>query len=327
MAYYPRARAKSIVARVRRWPRVDEVKPLGFAGYKVGMTHVFAIEDNPNSPFYERELFKAATIIECPPLVVVGVRAYEGTPYGLRALTEVWTEKLPRYIDRVFTVPKAFKSPDEFAREVEEAGDRLAEVRLIVCTQPWMTGIGKKKPEVFEIAVGGSPEEAVKYALEKLGGKLAVSEVFEEGEYVDVIAVTKGKGFQGVVKRFGVKILPRWHKHRKGARRIGSIGPTKPAVMFTTPRAGQMGFHQRTEYNKRILMIGNDPSLINPKGGFKHYGIVRNQYVLVEGSVPGPAKRLIKLREPIRPPRRAVTGKPKITYIGTTGRGAEGASG
>ncbi len=327
MAYYPRARAKSIVARVRRWPRVDEVKPLGFAGYKVGMTHVFVIEDNPNSPFYEREVFKAATIIECPPLVVVGVRAYEGTPYGLRALTEVWAEKLPRYIDRVFTVPKVFRSPSEFAGDVEKAGDRLAKVRLIVCTQPWMTGIGKKKPEIFEMAVGGSPEEAAKYALEKLGGEITVGEVFEEGEYVDVIAVTKGKGFQGVVKRFGVKILPRWHKHRKGARRIGSIGPTKPAVMFTTPRAGQMGFHQRTEYNKRILMIGDDPSLINPKGGFKHYGIVRNQYVLLEGSVPGPAKRLIKLREPIRPPRRAVTGKPKITYIGTTGRGAEGASG
>jgi len=311
MAYYPRARAKSIVARVRRWPKVSEVRPLGFAGYKVGMTHVFILEDNPNSPFYGREVFKPITLLECPPLLIIGVRAYEKTPYGLKALSEVWTKDLPKYIDRTITIPKNFRSVEEFVSKVR---DRVADVRLITCTQPWKTGIGKKKPEIFEIAVGGDPVEALEYSIKKLGSELKINEVFEEGEYVDVIAVTKGKGFQGVVKRFGVKILPRWHKHRKGSRKIGSIGPTKPAVMFTTPRAGQMGFHQRTEYNKRILKIGTDPSEINPKGGFKHYGIIRNQYVMIEGSVPGAIKRLVKLRLPIRL-NIAIRSKPQITYI------------
>ena len=319
MAYYPRARAKSIVARIRSWPEVDEVRPLGFAGYKVGMIHVYMIEDNPNSPFYGREVFKAVTVLECPPLVVVGVRLYENTPYGLKTLTEIWHPQLPKYIDRVFTVPKNLPPLEESLKKIEEVKDRVHKVRLIVCTQPWRTGIGKKKPEVFEIEIGGKPNEALKYALDKLGKELKVSDVFKEGEYVDVIAVTKGKGFQGVVKRFGVKILPRWHKHRKGARRIGSIGPTKPAVMFTTPRAGQMGFHQRTEYNKRILKIGDNPEEINPKGGFKHYGIIRNQYVLIEGSVPGATKRLIKLRVPIRPRKIIHTSTPQITYISTVG--------
>jgi len=315
MAYYPRARARSIVARVRRWPKVNEVKPLGFAGYKVGMLHVFIVEDNPNSPFYGREVFKPVTLLECTPLIIVGVRAYTKTPYGLKTLSEVWSKELPKYIDRVVPVPKNFRDVESFVKQVK---DEATEIRLIACTQPWRTGIGKKKPEVFEVAIGGDPEKALEYSIERLGSELKVDEVFKEGEYVDVIAVTKGKGLQGVVKRFGVKILPRWHKHRKGYRKIGSIGPTKPAVMFTTPRAGQMGFHQRTEYNKRILKIGTDPSEVNPKGGFKHYGIIRNQYVMVEGSVPGAIKRLVKLRSPIRLNVSVTNLKPQITYISTS---------
>ena len=315
MAYYPRARARSIVARVRRWPKVNEVKPLGFAGYKVGMLHVFIVEDNPNSPFYGREVFKPVTLLECTPLIIVGVRAYTKTPYGLKTLSEVWSKELPRYIDRVVPVPKNFRDVERFVKQVK---DEAAEIRLIACTQPWRTGIGKKKPEVFEVAIGGDPEKALEYSIERLGSELKVDEVFKEGEYVDVIAVTKGKGLQGVVKRFGVKILPRWHKHRKGYRKIGSIGPTKPAVMFTTPRSGQMGFHQRTEYNKRILKIGTDPSEVNPKGGFKHYGIIRNQYVMVEGSVPGAIKRLVKLRSPIRLNVSVTNLKPQITYVSTS---------
>lgn len=315
MAYYPRVRAKSIVARIRRWPRVNEVKPLGFAGYKVGMLHVFMIEDNPHSPFYGREVFKPVTILECPSLVVVGIRAYAKTPYGLRTLNEVWSKNLPKYIDRVIPTPKNFRNVENFVKQVK---NEATDIRLIVCTQPWRTGIGKKKPEIFEIAIGGTPEKALEYSIEKLGNELSVDEVFNEGEYVDVIAVTKGKGLQGVVKRFGVKILPRWHKHRKGYRKIGSIGPTKPAVMFTTPRAGQMGFHQRTEYNKRILKIGKDPSEVNPEGGFKHYGIIRNQYVMIEGSIPGAIKRLIKLRWPIRLNITITNLKPQITYVSTS---------
>jgi large subunit ribosomal protein L3 len=86
--------------------------------------------------------------------------------------------------------------------------------------------------------------------------------------------------------------------------------------MFYTPFAGQTGFHQRTEYNKRILKIGSvDKENINPPGGWPHYGLVRTSYVLIEGSVPGPPKRLVKLRVPIRllKPREA----PRIVYVST----------
>ncbi len=319
MAYYPRVRARSIVARIRTWPQYQgEPKPLGFAGYKVGMLHVYRTEDNPNSPFHGREIFSPVTVLETPPLKVIGIRAYTVTPYGLKAYDEVWASELPNYLDRVFTIPKK-TGVEAKINELKSDLEKVHQFRFIVCTQPWLTGIGKKKPEVFEIAIGGEVDKVFDYAVKKLGEEIAVKEVFTEGQFLDVVSVTKGKGFQGVVKRFGVKILPRWHKHRKGYRRIGSVGPTKPAIMFTTPRAGQTGFHQRTEYNKRLLKIGKDPSEVNLKGGFKHYGLVRNHYVLIEGSVPGAIKRLVKLRYPVRPPTIEVTGNYNITYISSKG--------
>jgi len=322
MGYYPRVRAKSIVARVRSWPAVDEIRLLLFAGYKVGMAHIFYVESDPHSPLYGREVFCPVTIVECPPLRIVGVRVYKNSPYGLKTLTEIWTPNFEEYLRRKVTLPKVSKEAEEkFKAKIEEIkGMEADEVRVIAHTQPWLSGLGKKTPEIFEIAIGGSPNNALNYALSLLGKEVNITDVFKEGQLIDVISITKGKGFQGVIKRFGVKILPRWHKHRKGHRRIGSIGPTKPAVMFTTPRPGQMGFHQRTEYNKRILKIGDiSKENINPKGGFKHYGIIRTQYVIIEGSVPGPVKRLIKMRYPIRPPKEALPEPPKITYISTIG--------
>ncbi len=319
MAYYPRKRARSIVARVRTWVDLGKVGLLGFAGYKVGMLHIVKKEDNKNSPFYGQEVIRAATVIETPPLKVLGFRVYEKTFYGLKALTEVWTKDLPKDVERVFTVPKK-ESYNEQMRKLNDVKNRVNVVRAIVSTQPRLAGIHRKKPEVFEIGVGGNADEALEYVINSLGKEITIDQVFSVGEYIDVIAVTKGKGFQGVIKRFGVREMPRWHKHRKGSRRIGSVGPTKPAIMFTTPFPGQLGFHQRTEYNKRILKIGNPVENkeddINPAGGWPHYGLVRSTYVLVEGSIPGAIKRLIKMRHAIRPPD-VKRESPQIIYIST----------
>lgn len=323
MAYYPRKRARSIVARVRTWvdPGVEGL--LGFAGYKVGMLHVVKIEDNKNSPFYGQEVVKAATVIETPPLRIVGFRVYEKTFYGLKSIGEVWAPNLPQDIARVFTVPKKENYTEEQLKKIEELVGDIDEVRAIVATQPRLAGIHRKKPEVFEIAVGGGVEKALNFVKENLGKEITIDQVFQVGQYIDVLAVTKGKGYQGVIKRYGVRELPRWHKHRKGSRRIGSVGPTKPAIMFYTPFPGQMGYHQRTEYNKRILKIGNlmdeerrKEDDINPKGGWPHYGLIKSMYVILEGSVPGPAKRLIKMRFPVRPPD-IERESPRITYIST----------
>ena len=83
-------------------------------------------------------------------------------------------------------------------------------------------------------------------------------------------------------------------------------------VRYTVPRAGQMGFHQRTERNKRILKIGNDGKDITPRGGFPHYGVIKKDYLIMKGSVPGSTKRLLKFRVAAHPPSQSHESAPKI---------------
>ena len=181
-------------------------------------------------------------------------------------------------------------------------------------TNPKRSGLGKKRPEIFEIEVSGKDaSEKLKFCKEKLGKELKVSDVFKEGEYIDVTAVTKGKGFEGQVKRFGVKRQNR--KNLKKRRHIGTLGPEGVRrILYTVPMAGQLGFFRRSEYNKRIVKMGEKGNDVTPKGGFKNYGVVKDNYVLLEGSVPGPRKRLIVLRSPARAPDVKVL-KPEIKHI------------
>ena len=177
----------------------------------------------------------------------------------------------------------------------------LEEVRLLVHTQPRMvTGIPKKRPEIMEMAVGGGSVDAqIEFAKEMMGKEFTMSDFTQDGEMLDAIAVTTGYGFQGHVKRWGVKLLT--HKNSKHRRMIGNLGPFSPGyVVSTVPQAGQTGYHQRTEYNKRLLKIGDNPDEINPKGGFLNYGLIRGNYALLHGSLPGPSKRLIRLRKAVR---------------------------
>src|SRR5436190_1091830 len=107
-------------------------------------------------------------------------------------------------------------------------------------------------------------------------------------------------------KGWGIKKLK--HKSRKTVRGVGSIGPWHPHyVMYSVPRAGQMGFAQRTEYNKQILKIGDNGADVTPKGGFLHYGPIKTEFTLLRGTIPGPANRLVALRTPAR---GRVSGEP-----------------
>jgi large subunit ribosomal protein L3 len=315
LAYLPRGRAAREVGRVRFWPSVEEgPNLLGFMGYKAGMTHVFMVEDKPGSPNLGKEIVHPATVLDAPPILVFAVRAYVKNQYGLQTFTEAWMKKPPKDLNRVLTPPKN-SDPNQGLKKMEENLGRIAEFRLLVATQPRLAGVPKKKMDMMEIKIDGGPvEEQFKHAKKLLEKTVSVTDVFKEGQFVDVVSVTKGKGWQGPVKRWGIKILP--HKSRKTKRGVGAIGPWKPSrVLYTVPRAGQMGYHQRTEYNKRILKIGADGSEASPKGGFLRYGPVRGTYVLLDGSLPGPAKRLIRLRYPARPPKRVPEAPPKITHI------------
>ncbi len=319
MGYSPRKRARREVPNIKSWPNDngDAPKLQGFAGYKAGMTHAFVEDYRPTSTTTGKEIQIPVTIVETPPMNIVAIRLYERTSYGLKTMTEVWNNKLDKELSRRLPLPKKYDNKKPL-KNLEKLEKDIDEVRVLASTQPKLvTGVPKKKPELMELRVGGGTiKERLDYAKSILGNDLKITDFIKEGDMVDVIAVTKGKGFQGSVKRWGVKLLT--HKNSKHRRMTGTLGPWHPNyVMSEVPQAGQMGYHQRTEYNKRILKIGEKGDEITPDGGFLKYGIVRNNYVVIHGSIPGPTKRLISLRDPIRRRGVAVEQAPEITYIST----------
>ncbi|MEM4634111.1 MAG: 50S ribosomal protein L3 [Candidatus Anstonellaceae archaeon] len=297
MAFRPRKRADSQMPSVRYWPHSSEKKLLGFAGYKAGMTHITWVDDT-ESPNKGNEVFASATVIECPPLTVYGIRGYKNGKIKGDALTT--DEKILK------------KLGIKKRKDSKLSASDLDDVFVLCFTAPYMAGFGKKTPERMEIAVGGKDvSEKLEYAQSLLGKEVKASEVFKPGEFADVISITKGKGWQGTVKRFGTAVQRR--KATGKRRHIGSLGAWHPGyVQYTVPMPGQMGYHKRTELNKRIMKIGS-PSEINPKGGFPHYGVVRNEYLLLKGSVGGPVKRLIRIRKAVR--KSGVAKAPEIRYI------------
>ncbi|MEB3765620.1 MAG: 50S ribosomal protein L3 [Desulfurococcales archaeon] len=323
LGFSPRKRASRLVPRVKTWPEVDlgEPKLLAFLGYKAGMTHAYVIEDKPGSPLKGREVFTPITVVETPPVYVLAVRGYAYDPNrGLYSAGEAWVEP-PKELELERKIPTLGKyDTDKKLAQLEEKLENLREIRVLISTQPKLVGgLSKKKPDILEVKVGGVNDLAkiFEYAKNILGKEIKVNDVFSPGQLIDVIAVTKGKGFQGPVKRWGVKELPRWHKHRKGSRRIGARSHGR-GTWWEMPQAGQMGFHRRTEYNKRILLIGENGHEITPAGGFLHYGVVKSQYTVLAGSIPGVVKRPIVMRYPVRPPRWYLElgiVEPKVTYI------------
>ncbi|MGQ4873768.1 MAG: 50S ribosomal protein L3 [Promethearchaeia archaeon] len=318
LAFLPRKRASQIKGRIRNWlDYPDEITFLGFAGFKAGMTHLTYIEDQENSPYYGKELMKPVTIIEIPPLILIGIRVYNEDEYGKYVVGELYSKELNQFLARKKPLPN-FENYD-FEKIKEDLLNKInetSEIRGIFQTQPYLTALPRKKPDIIEIKVNSikNPKEEFQYALNLLGKEIRARDIFKEGELIDVIAVTKGKGFQGPVKRYGIKILSR--KNNKIRRAVACIGPWHPArVSYTVPRPGQMGFHQRTEYHKRIMLIGENEEEINPKGGFIRYGLIKNDYMLLLGSVPGPKKRLIRLRKTIRPVKSFKINTPEITFL------------
>jgi large subunit ribosomal protein L3 len=317
LAYSPRSRSVRPVPRIRSWAEDGPKAPAieGFAGYKVGMTHAFMVDYRKRSTTAGQEVAVPVTVVEVPPLRVVGARLYSRGPYGLRIVGEVWAGGLIEELER--RVPAhAASSPEALTAFQARAGD---EVRLLVHTQPQLiTGIGSKTPTVFEVRVSGEKfEERRAFAVANLGKEVPAEELAKEGEFVDVLGVTKGFGFQGHIQRWGVKLQPR--KNSKHRRMIGTLGPHNPSfVSYRIPQAGQQGYHRRTQFNMRVLRVVRDPRTdpITPAGGFPHYGEVRTACLVLHGSLPGPAKRLLRFRTPVRS-RVASVEKVDIRYLST----------
>jgi large subunit ribosomal protein L3 len=268
-----------------------------------------------------QELTVPVTVVETPPMKIAAVRFYRKVAGGKVVSKEVWADELDPHLGRRINLPKE-KTSEDSAKSTEEKGKKTEktpgdDLRLVVHTQPYLvSSIPSKTPEMFEVGISGENlDERRKWAMDNLGKEVKIEDFVREGEMVDVVSVTKGKGFQGHTKRFHVKLQP--HKNSKHRRMIGTLGPHNPSyVTYRIPQAGQMGYHRRTEYNKRVLKILDDPmSHVNPKGGFIHYGLVHNPTILVHGTIPGPSKRLIRFRLPMR--FRGGVEKIDIKYLST----------
>lgn len=307
LQFWPRKRSNHSVARIRSWTPSSKPKPLGFIAYKAGMTHLMIIDNNPNSLTKGEKIMIPSTILECPPMTVIGVSFYRNSGYGIQKFASITVSKLSPEVSLKFPVSKkAGKTFNDITG--------YTDLRLVVHTNPKLITSGSKRPQVQEISIGGTLEEKSKYAQEMLGKEITIADVVETGNQVDVHGISIGKGFQGTVKRYGVPV--RQHKAEKTKRGIATLGSWTPKrVEFTVAQSGKMGFHTRTEYNKHVLKIGADGNDINPHGGIIRYGLVKNQYLLLKGSVVGPKKRAVLLTHALRPNHTITKEAPQITYI------------
>jgi large subunit ribosomal protein L3 len=316
LAYSPRIRAKSMEARIRAWPKInsDEPKILAHCGFKAGCVQIVSIDDREKVPNAGKQLVSLGTVLVTPPVLILGIRGYSKDHNGKHAEFDVYAEDIPKNISKEISL----KNKQENALENAEKGlKRIKEVFAIVAVSPRAAGLEQKKPYVFEALVsGGDIQKQFTHVKELLGKEIKIEQIFETGATVDVAAITKGHGWQGVLRRWNVK--KKQHKSRKTVREVGSLGPISPqSVMYTVPRAGQTGFHQRVEYDKRIMIMGNteDEGIkINPDGGYKHFGLVKGDFIVLKGSVPGTYRRLIKLRSQIRN-APAKVNKPNILEV------------
>uniref|UniRef100_A0A8D3AUP5 Ribosomal protein L3 like n=2 Tax=Scophthalmus maximus TaxID=52904 RepID=A0A8D3AUP5_SCOMX len=336
MGFLPHKRSKKHRGRVRTWPKDDPSQPVhltAFLGYKAGMTHTLRDMHRTGLKQAKREVVEAVTIIETPPVIVVGVVGYIQTLRGLRSLKTIFAEHLSDECKRRFyknwykSKKKAFtkyskKWQDETGKKQLDKDFAVMKkycsvIRVIVHSQMRLLPIKQKKAHVMEVQLnGGSISDKVDWAKERLEQAVPVSAVFYQDEMIDVIGVSKGRGFKGVTSRWRTKKLPR--KTHKGLRKVACIGAWHPArVSYTIARAGQKGYHHRTELNKKIYRVGSGVHIqdgkvisnnastnydtsqksITPMGGFPHYGEVSNDFLMVKGCVVGVKKRVLTLRK------------------------------
>jgi large subunit ribosomal protein L3 len=282
------------------------------------MSHVIMIDDRPHSTTEGMEISIPVTIIETPAMNVAGIRAYDDGPYGKKVVGEAWINDL-KALDSLR--PAAKNPADTDAQIAKIAGlvkdGIVADLRVLTYVKTVdVSGISKKVPELLENRVaGGDMAKRFEFAKSLLGKEVSIKDVFTPGEMVDISAITKGKGTKGPVQRWGIAIQKRKHARTGKKRHVGNLGPWNPhRIRWTVPQLGQTGYHQRTEYNKRIIKLGENPEEVVPTGGFLHYGLIKNQYIMLKGSIPGPVKRIVRIRPAVRPkavPKQA----PELQYV------------
>ncbi len=300
LQFWPRKRSRKQLPSVN-WESIDsDSQLLGFIGYKAGMVSSLVKDNTPDSMTKGKNIVIPSTVVELPPLRILSVRFYKDN----KVLKDVLVDNIDKELKRKVKLPKQNKSA---SKEIENVED-YDYFTVIVYSQVKETGI-KKTPDIAEIGTGSKDLEWVK---DKMNKSIMASEILEENNIIDCRGLTKGKGTQGPMKRFGVHLKS--HKSEKGRRNVGSMGPWFPArVDFRTPMAGQTGMQTRLKYNNHIIKIGKAEE-INIKGDFKNYGKINTEYAVIKGSLPGPAKRQMLLTMTLRKSKKK--DKQEYEFIG-----------
>ena len=306
LQFYPRVRAKKVIPSVN-WKPVskENIGFMGFVGYKVGMISVWAQDKTEHSMTKGKKISVPATIIECPVMKIYSVRFYKNG----KVARDVVVSK-----DKILKKSVKISKKSVGSEQLVVGSEDFDDVRVILYSGVKKTCVDKNKVDLIEIGVLGTKDEKLSFVKENIGKEISVGDVFSEG-LVDVRGVTKGYGTQGPVKRFGIALKS--HKSEKGRRRPGSLAPWHPSrVTFRAPQAGQTGYHNRITYNNLILEIGKTSEKdINRKSGFEHYGIVKTDYMILKGSIPGPQKRGLVITFAIRPTKYQAKKKLEVIEL------------
>lgn len=353
LGFLPKKRTKHHYGKLKSFPKDDQSKDChltAFMAFKAGMTHIVRTVAKPGSKLDKKDVVECVSILETPPVVAVGFVGYVETPRGLRALTTVFAQHLDDSVKRRFyknwykSKKKAFTKyakkyeAKEMDAQIQRAKEYCTVIRLLVHTQVAKTKLGQKKAHLKEIQVnGGDVAKKVGYCVDLFEKEISVDSVFQKDEMIDIIGVTKGRGIDGVVTRWGVTRLPR--KTHRGLRKVACIGAWHPArVQFQVPRAGQNGYHHRTEINKKIYRIGKKTEdfdattpadltekSITPMGGFPHYGEINEDWLMIKGGVCGTKKRLVTLRKSLLPQtKRNALEEIALKFIDTSSKMGHG---
>ncbi len=270
------------------------------------MTHITMVDDS-ESPSKNTEVSRAVTVLEMPKIYLYGARAYKKDYLYTEPFSEVYDANLAKKVG----INKIKKND---LADFKAKAPEFEKVTALLFIDPVDLGFANKRIMRFEMPVSGKDNADRMTFIEKwLGKEVKISDVFAVGDYIDVTSISKGKGWAGVIKRFGV--ARQYRKATGKVRHVGVLGPWHPAkVMYSVPHSGHMGYNYRTEINKRILRIGTaaDAASVNVKGGFPNFGSVKNDFIVVDGSIPGPAKRLIRIRRSIRATEKVKA--PQILY-------------
>jgi len=286
LQYWPRKKARKILPSAN-WNIISGVKGLlGVIGYKVGMASAYVKDLTPNSMTKDKRIYIPVSIIEIPALKIFSVRFYKQGK-----VMKDFVVGDDKELARIVKLSKNKGNIDDIKG--------YDDVRLLVYSLTKKTGI-KKTPDLAEIALAGNLEEKINFVKEHLHKEISPNEVLKEASTIDIRGLSKGRGIQGPVKRFGIKL--KQHKSEKGVRRPGSLGPWHPPhVMFVAPMAGQLGMQTRMQNNSKIIGLGKiSEKNINPKQGWHRYGDIKTEYLILHGSVPGAVKRQLLLTFPFR---------------------------